>query len=627
MEHESFEDEATARFLNDNFVSIKVDREERPEIDEVYMKAVTSFTGQGGWPLSVFLTPDLKPFYGGTYFPPVPRYGMPSFRQLLEFIVNLWKEKRNEVEHDAEEINKLVRDSYKVESRGSLNPGLLDGGYATLVSRFDAEYGGYGTAPKFPMPNYLSFLMRYFKRTGKELAIRSATKTLDSMRAGGIHDHLAGGFHRYSTDRHWLVPHFEKMLYDNALLARVFCELYQITREGVFSETARTTLEWMLTEMVGPEGGFYSAQDADTPDGEGFYYTWTKDEILSLLGAREGELFCYVYGVSEDGNFEGGRSILHLANSIEAAAARFGRGREDVSISLARDRARLLEERSKRRRPAIDDKILTSWNGLAISAFAYAYQALQEERFLTAAEKAADFLLTRLMMKDGRLFRRYREGDVAVPATLEDYSLLVLGLIDLYEADLRSRWLEHAVKLAERMIELFWDREEGGGFILSLPSGDLQVRVKEGYDGPIPSGNSAAALALLKLAELTGKEGFRTTAEKTLQIFSDSMDAEASAHTAMLSALSFLYGPPKEIVVAVKKKIDALPMLKEIQTRFMPDKVLCLVSEDDPASAYSSPLTEGKSALEEGRPTVFICENFSCKRPITDIAALRGALG
>ncbi len=624
LRDESFEDETIAEFMNQNFVSIKVDREERPDIDEIYMKAVTSMTGQGGWPLSVFLTPDLKPFYGGTYFPPAPRYGMPSFRQLLEFIAKLWKEKRNEVEHDADEINQLVKEAYKVVSRGSLNESLLDNGYAVLISRFDAEYGGYGAATKFPMPNFLSFLMRYFKRTGKEVALSSVTKTLQAMGAGGIHDHLGGGFHRYSTDRHWLVPHFEKMLYDNALLAKASCELYQITRDESFSEISRQTLHWMIDEMASPEGGFYSAQDADTPDGEGFYYTWTRDEILSLLGPKDGELFSYIYGVSAEGNFEGGRSILHLANSVEGARVRFGISREDITKSLTGARIRLLEARSKRRKPAIDDKVLTSWNGLAISSLAYAYQALQEDRLLVAAEKSADFVLTH-MIKNGELLRRYRDGEVAIPATLEDYSLFIAGLIDLYEADLEPKWLERAEKLADRMIDLFWDSEDGG-FILSLPSSALQVRVKEGYDGPIPSGNSAATLALLRLAELTGREGFRTTAEKTLRLFSDSMDSEPSAHTAMLSALSFFYGPSKEVVVAVKT-LDggARTVVREVQMRFIPNKVLCLVSEDDPARTYKSPLTEGKSTID-GLPTVYICENFACKRPTTELAVLRREL-
>ncbi len=625
LEREAFEIEEIASFMNANFVSIKVDREERPDIDDIYMKATTSLTGQGGWPLSVFLTPDLKPFYGGTYFPPEPRYGMPSFRQLLESIAKLWKEKRNEVEHDADEVNKLVKAAYTTEPSGPLNEGLLDDGYAALISRFDTEYGGYGGAPKFPMPNFLSFLMRYFRRTGKELALKSVAKTLEAMRAGGIHDQLGGGFHRYSTDRNWLVPHFEKMLYDNALLAKAFCELYQLTDDEIFSEVAKKTLRWMLAEMVGPEGGFYSAQDADTPDGEGFYYTWTKEEVISLLGPKEGDLFCYVYGVSAEGNFEGGRSILHRANSVDSAQAKFGVSREEAIQSLASSREMLLSARSRRRKPALDDKVLTSWNGLAISAFAYAYQALQEEEFLVAAKKSADFVLTR-MLKDRELYRRYRDGEVAIPGTLEDYSLFITGLIDLYEADLESRWLEHAVSFAQHMVKVFWDTE-GGGFLLSLPSGELQVKVKEGYDGPIPSGNSAAAMALLRLAEFTGNEEFRTTAEKTLQLFSGNIDKEPSAHTAMLSALSFYYGPSREIVIATKVvDDDTRAMLREVQTRFNPNKVLCLVSEEDPAKRFQSPLTEGKSAIK-GRPAVYICENFTCKRPITDLNSLRSALG
>ncbi len=377
-------------------------------------------------------------------------------------------------------------------------------------------------------------------------------------------------------------------------------KLYQITHDEVFSRTARETLDWMLNEMLDSEGGFYSAQDADTSDGEGFYYTWSRDEILSALGSGDGEVFCYVYDVSSIGNFEGGRSVLHLARSDESAAAKFGLSKDGVNSSLIRSRKALLDVRSKRKRPAVDDKVLTAWNGLAISAFASAYQALQEERFLAAAKRSADFVLRR-MLKDDTLHRRYRDGEVAVTATLDDYSFLVAALIDLYEADFEKRWLENATTLARRMIELFWDGQDGG-FVLNLSTDSLGVKVKESYDGPIPSGNSAAALALLRLSELTGGEEFRATAEKTLHLFSGVIDSEPSAHTVMLSALDFYYGPTKEIVVAADALDDeACMMVNEIQTRFMPAKVLCLLLSRDPEKKIITPLTDGKTALGGGQ--------------------------
>jgi uncharacterized protein YyaL (SSP411 family) len=623
MAKESFENEEIARILNSEFISIKVDREERPDLDEMYMKAVMTLTGQGGWPLSVFLTPDLKPFYGGTYFPPVSRHGLPSFSELLQSISRLWKENKKEIEENAKQIISLVKESYSVKSKGTLLPSLLDNGYATLVSAFDSEHGGFGSAPKFPLSNYLHFLMRYYLRTRKKLTIKAVAKTLDAMRAGGIHDHLGGGYHRYSTDRQWLVPHFEKMLYDNALLAKTYIEAYQITKDNSFLESAQDTLRWLLNEMRSADGAFFSAQDADTEDGEGFYYTWTEKEIKSALEALEGDVFCYIFGVSSNSSFDNDRSILHVTNSIEAAASRFNLSSDRIKELLNNAKQKLLQIRLQRARPAIDDKIITSWNGLAISAFAYAYQSFRDESYLEAAKKCAKFILNYLI-KDGVLYRRYRGEDVAIEGTLEDYSFLIMSLIDLYESSFEAEWIEQAIRLSREMINLFWDDSTAGFFLNSKK--ELPAHIKEGYDGPIPSGNSIATLVLLKLGEFTGNIEFKEKAEKTLRLFADLMEEDPSSHTFMLSALDFYYGPTKEIVLVSKNRDDdAKTMIKEIHSHFIPNKIFILVTNENQVPTVLLQLVNGKLALN-GKPTIYICENFACKNPISDIETLKRQL-
>ncbi len=618
MAQESFEEEKTAAILNERFVPIKVDREERPDLDEIYMKAVTTLTGRGGWPLSVFLTPDLKPFYGGTYFPPVPSHGLPAFPEVLNFIADTWMNKRQEVVQSSEEITKTIGEGYELKGGGALSKLLLDNAYAVVVSAHDPQFGGFGRPPKFPLPSYLGFLLRYSARTRKSSALNPLMKTLDAMAAGGIHDHLAGGFHRYSTDRYWLVPHFEKMLYDNALLAKVYADAYRSTRVERYAVMARDILEWILEEMTSPEGSFFSAQDADTPEGEGFYYTWTPDEVSQVLGKEGGAVFCEYYGVSPDGNFEGGRSILNVASTKEKVAARLNLTPDQVDESLATGRRALLEARRKRNRPKVDDKVLASWNGLALSGFACAYQALQDERYLSAATKAAEFVLAKLVTKGTSpvLRRRYRDGEVAIEGNLEDYSFLVAGLIDLYEASFDARWLSAAVRLAEEMVGLFWDAANGA-FFLKPPGGEI-VAIKEGYDGPTPSGNSVAALDLLRLAEFTGNKEFREMAETTLKLFADAMESTPTGYLEMLAAVDFSFGSKEVVIASGSKPSELAAMVREIQTRFLPTKVLAR-ADGDPATAQ---LTEGKAAVN-GMPTVYICENFACKAPVTDLAALR----
>jgi len=618
---ESFEDEKTAAILNEKFVPIKVDREERPDLDEVYMKAVTTLTGHGGWPLSVFLTPDLKPFYGGTYFPPVPRHGLPGFPEVLNFIADTWKSKRQEVVQSSDEITKAISDGYALRAEGALSKVLLDNAYAVVLSAHDSQFGGFGRPPKFPLPSYLGFLLRYNARTGKGSALGPVMKTLDAMADGGIHDHLAGGFHRYSTDRYWLVPHFEKMLYDNALLAKVYADAYRSTRMRRYAATASDTLEWILEEMTSPEGGFFSAQDADTPEGEGYYYTWTPSEVSEVLGKEDGAIFCEHYGVSPEGNFEGGRSILSVTKTAERTASKLGLTVDQVEEALRRGRDALLKARRQRNRPRVDDKVLASWNGLAISGFACTYQALQDERYLSAATRSADFILTKLVKRgtSPMLQRRYRDGEVAIEGNLEDYSFLIAGLLDLYEASFDKRWMSASIMLAEEMTTVFWDAERGGFFL--TPPGREIVAIKEGYDGPTPSGNSVAALDLLRLAEFTGNQDFREMAETTLKLFVDAMESTPTGYLEMLAAVDFFFGS-KEVVVASGWRPDELDsMVREIRTRYLPTKVLVL-ADGDPATAQ---LTEGKGSIK-GMPTVYVCENFACKAPVTSVEELKRQL-
>ncbi len=610
---ESFEDEVTAAFMNKNFISIKVDREERPELDAYYMGAVQAMTGAGGWPLSVFLTPDLKPFYGGTYFPPEPRYGMPSFRQVLEFVTKVWKDSREEAVVKSEEIaSALAVESPATD--GVLTKELLDAGYSSLASQFDQQHGGFGGSPKFPLPLAIGFMLRYHFRTGNEVALLAATRTLDSMMAGGIRDHVGGGFHRYATDRVWLVPHFEKMLYDNALIAKAYVEGYLLTKDEGYAQVARETLSWILGEMRDPDGGFYSAQDADTPQGEGVYYTWTPDEVGAVLG-RAGDSFCSTYGVTRNGNFEG-RTILHLKDP-DTMAKGDEKPRAESKEEITRWKRRLFQARIKRQRPATDRKVLTSWNGLAISALAQAAIALRKVEYLEGATRAADFILA-TNSREGRLLRRSIQGEAALDGTLEDYAFFVQGLLDLFEATSEPRWLEEAKRLNKVMVDTFLD-QKGGGLFMAV--GDVPGRLKEDYDGPTPSGNSVAVGNLILLSEITGDEGLRGVAEGVLKHFRAKMEEQPSGHAKMLSALDLMLGGMKQIVITAPDRKAAGTMLESLTTMFIPNKTTIVVTpENYEGLATMTPLLEGR---RPGKSAIaYVCENFSCKLPARTPAEL-----
>jgi uncharacterized protein YyaL (SSP411 family) len=610
MRKESFEDERVAAFINKNFIPIKVDREEMPEVDAYYMGAVQAMTGSGGWPLSVFLTPDLKPFYGGTYFPPEPRYGMPSFMQVLQFVSNLWKDKREEVAANSEQVIKAL--SPTASPSEELGKGLLDEGYTALLSSLDPEHGGFGTAPKFPVPVTLGYLLRYNFRTGKELALSSVLRTLDNMAAGGIRDHLGGGFHRYSTDRIWLVPHFEKMLYDNALLAKLYVEAYQVTRKLGYATIASETLRWMEEEMRDPSGGFYSAQDADTEEGEGIYYTWTPDEVVRSLGSLDAVRFNRVYGLTKTGNFDG-RTILRLEPTYNPT--------KDEFEAMEGLRRKLYEARLKRPRPATDTKILTSWNGLAISGLAFAGQVLGEQHHIRVAEQAADFVLSK-NAKGGKLLRRYAGGEAALEGTLEDYAFFVGGLIDLFEATSDPRWLREAVRLTKVMVDGYEDKA-GGGFYLTL--GSVPARLKEGYDGPTPSGNSVAASNLIRLAELTGDAEYKRKAEAVLKAFGGEIGLNPTAHTCMLADLDLLVNGVREVIITAPTDRAAAPMGAEVFGRFIPDKVTMIATPRtyDELSKLST-LLEGRTPGKAAR--AYVCQNYTCNLPAESVATLREQL-
>ncbi|UCG21575.1 MAG: thioredoxin domain-containing protein [Deltaproteobacteria bacterium] len=547
MAHESFEDEEVARTLNKSFVSIKVDREERPDVDMVYMAACQAITLKGGWPLSVFMTPEGKPFFAGTYFPKTSRMGMVGFLDLANQIAAAWQDNRGPLLEASEKITRGIQSRPSKGSITELGLDTLKKGYDQLAQAFDHKWGGFGSAPKFPTPHNLTFLLRWHKRSGEENALHMVEKTLDGMRSGGIFDHLGYGFARYSVDERWLVPHFEKMLYDQAMLAMAYTEAYQSTGEARHGRVVDEILKYVLRDMTSSEGGFYTAEDADSEGKEGLFYVWTPKEIKDQLGNDLGDLFCRFYDVGPHGNFEDGRSILHTRIPLENFAARENMKVAELEKILKEGREKLFLARERRIHPLKDDKVLTSWNGLMIAAMAKAYQALGDHVYVDAAQSAAGFILHNLK-KDNRLFRRYRDGEVAHPGYLDDYANFVWGLIELYEATFEPNYLEEAMALNSAMIDLFWDKTHGGFFYSGRDNEVLIKQSKEIYDGAIPSSNSVAFLNLIRLGRITGEANLEKNAEQLAGAFASRIKAYPSAYTQFLVALDFIIGPSREIV-------------------------------------------------------------------------------
>ncbi len=629
MERESFEDPDVAKLMNAHFVNIKVDREEHPDVDHVYMTAVQAMTGQGGWPLTVFLTPDLKPFFGGTYFPPERRMNLPGMTELLPAMAEAWRTKREEIRKSAGQLTGLLQEQLSKAARsGTLTIDPLHQAFHEAAAAFDPAFGGFGSAPKFPRSHELSLLLQYWARTDNRQALEMVTVTLDHLARGGIHDHLGGGFHRYSTDQQWLVPHFEKMLYDQALLARTFLEAYQITRVASFAEVARDILDYVLGDMTDPHGAFYTAEDADSEGEEGKFYVWHPEEVIQLLGQEDGELVNRFYGISPAGNFEHGASILHVEQPLEDVAKRTGQDPAQLAQRLAKARQALLAARNRRVRPSRDEKILTSWNGLMIASVAYGAIVLEEPRYLQAARRAAAFVLAHLKQRDGTLLRRYRDGDAAYPGTLEDYAFLSYGLSELYEASFDPRDLAEAKGLASQMIARFWDKRGGGFFLRGNNEEPLIVRPKAFYDGATPSGNSIAALVLLKLGRLTANDQFESYGRKLLESVADMVTRSPFAYPQLLMAWDFALGPTKEIVIAGDPSApDTIEMLKQVHQRFLPRAVTIFHPEGPGKDAIEAlvPYVKNQDPLG-GKPTAYVCENFVCNLPTTDLETFRKLL-
>jgi uncharacterized protein YyaL (SSP411 family) len=645
MEHESFEDPALAQILNQYFVSIKVDREERPDVDRIYMTFVQATTGGGGWPMSVFLTPDRKPFLGGTYFPPTDRYGRPGFRTILMRVQQAWSTQHDDVIQSADRVvgslQEMANQGFSgdpAEGEGLPGAPVLDAAYHRFLSAYDHEFAGFGHSPKFPRPSVLNFLLRYYARSGpvtkKKPALEMVLNTLRAMAAGGMHDHLGGGFHRYSVDARWHVPHFEKMLYDQAQLSISYTEAYQITHDPFFSGVVRDILDYVLRDMRDPDGGFYSAEDADSlveaskgEKREGAFYVWTAAEIEQALGTAAARTFDHYYGVEPNGNVSPdadqqgefhGRNILILRHDIPADANNAHR------IALAAARQKLFEVRARRPRPSLDDKVLVAWNGLMISALARASQALDDRAYLAAAQKAAGFIHERLYDgKTGLLLRRYRAGDAAIPAFVDDYAFLIQGLLDLYETDFNIDWLAWAARLQEKQDQLFWDAKAGGYFSTSGKDPSILMQMREDYDGAEPSPNSIALGNLLRLAQITGRDPWRERGEQILRVFASRLAQGPETLPQMVAALDYRLAKPKQIVIAgAPGADDTVAMLRLVRDRFLPHKIVLLADggESQKRLAQWLPFVETMSR-KDGRATAYICENFVCQAPTADPAA------
>jgi uncharacterized protein len=675
MAHESFENPQTAQLMNREFVNIKVDREERPDVDRVYMTFVQATTGGGGWPMSVWLTPDLQPFVGGTYFPPEDRYGQPGFPKVLERIAATWKQDHVKIAEQGSKIIAALREAGSApaeQSGGGIDPKILETAYQQLSRVYDAHEGGFSNAPKFPRPATLNFLFRVYARndakssTGKH-ALEMNLQTLRKMAAGGIHDHLGGGFHRYSVDALWHVPHFEKMLYDQAQLAVAYLDAFQITHDAEFETVARGILDYVRRDMTAKEGGFFSAEDADSEvpvaavsdrrkidskapqdssdaqraplhKAEGAFYVWTKNEIDGALGKEAAKIFTFHYGVEEDGNAPAGsdphgefrgKNILIERHSVAETAKHFDKNEAEIRSSLAKSREILFNLRAKRPRPHLDDKIITAWNGLMISGFARAAHVLDDPAYLESANRAADFIRTNLYDESRKvLVRNFRGGKGTVAGFAEDYAFVVQGLLDLYEAGFDVRWLKFAIELQETQDRIFLDEKNGGYFSTSGQDKSVLLRVKEDNDGAEPSSNSVAALNLLRLAQLRGEKEYRERGEKTVKAFAGILGRAPTALPQMLVALDYSLGKPRQIVIAGEAdKTDTKKLLNEVRGHYLPSATLVLADQSE-GQKYLGEKLEAIRAMKkvDKKAAAYVCENFTCKAPVTDASKLRKLL-
>jgi uncharacterized protein len=627
MAHESFEDEEVAALMNRAFVNIKVDREERPDIDNIYMTVCQIILGRGGWPLNIIMTSNRKPFFAGTYIPKKSRFSQTGMLELVPRIEEIWKRQHEEVLDSAEKITSTIQSMISESSGEGVEESIMEEAYDYLLSSFDNEYGGFEKAPKFPTPHKFSFLLRYWRRSGDPEVLHMVDYTLENMYRGGIHDHLGSGFHRYSTDNMWVLPHFEKMLYDQALIATAYTEAYQVTGKELHKETAESTLDYVLRDLMSPEGGFYCGEDADVNGEEGAYYLWTLEEIQDVLNSQESELIAKVFNLKEEGNFEEeirgkktGTNILYMPRSLEALVAELKIPKDELESLIKSVKTKLLKARSERKRPALDDKILTDWNGLMIAALAKGFQTFGEEKYLKAAEKAADFILNTLYKPGKRLLHRYRAGEADISGTADDYAFLIHGLIELYEAGFNLHYLKTALCLNKELLEHYWDPAEGGLFFTANDSESLIFRKKEFTDTAIPSGNSVEMLNLLRLSRITANPELEDTAERLERAFSKLVRKIPSGYAQFLSALNFRLGPTYEVVISGKREApDTEQMLEELWTYFIPNKVLVFRPEgEDPEITNIAAYTKIQVPIE-GKATAYVCQDYKCQLPTTKI--------
>ncbi|NHJ31439.1 MAG: thioredoxin domain-containing protein [Asgard group archaeon] len=630
MAHESFEDSEVAKLMNETFVNIKVDREERPEIDNIYMTVCQMITGSGGWPLTIIMDADKKPFTAGTYFPKESRFGRIGMLDLIPKIKDYWDNNREELRLAAKEVIAQLQ-SLETTPGDELRQDMLDEAFREATLLFDEKHGGFRGAPKFPTPHKLMFLLRLWKRTGNKAALMMVERTLLAMRLGGMYDHIGFGFHRYSTDSEWLLPHFEKMLYDQALLVIAYIEAYQATKKEEYREVAEEILSYVLRDMTSHEGGFYSAEDADSEGEEGKFYIWTTEEIRENLGKEDAELFLQIYNFEEDGNFKdeatkekNGSNIPHLKESISELVSKHNLSREELIGKLESIRIKLFEKRKTRIHPHKDDKILTDWNGLMISAFAKVGRILENERYIEAAENALNFVLENMETDSGRLMHRYRDGSIAINGMIDDYTFMIWALLELYETTFNVKYLEKAIQYNEKLIEHFWDNEKGAFFFTPNDGEELIVRKKEIYDGAIPSGNSVAMLNLLRISRITMDLSLEEKAVQINRLFSTTIEQSLLAFSFFLSALEYAYGPSFEVVIVGNIESDnTKEMLKALRNKYVPNKVVLFIPSDEknPEISNVTDFVKHKDA-KDGKATAYVCINRFCKFPTNEISKM-----
>jgi len=628
MERESFEDPEVAKLMNDAFISIKVDREERPDIDNLYMTVAHVMGSRGGWPLTIIMTPDKKPFFAATYIPKKGRFGMTGMVNLIPYIQEIWTKQREEIVNTTDKVVSALKQVSKSPVGEELEEEMLNQAYKSLSDRFDEEYGGFSDAPKFPTPHNLLFLLRYWKRSGETKALMMIEKTLQAMRRGGMYDHVGFGFHRYSTDFLWLVPHFEKMLYDQAMLAMAYIEAYQATRKNEYEKTAREIFSYVLRDMTALTGGFWSAEDAESEGKEGKFYLWTEEEIKQNLEKAEADLIIKVFNIEPRGNFidmmvqrKTGENIFHLKKPLRDIASDLNIPEKDLEKQIENIRKMLFSKREERIHPHKDDKILTDWNGLMIAALAKGAQVFKEPLYENAAKRAVEFIFKNMLTPEGRLLHRYRDGEATILAHVDDYAFFVWGLIELYESTFDVNYLQTALDLNDELIKYFWDDEVGGFYLTPVDGEELLVRQKVIYDGAIPSGNSVAMLNLIRLGRIAADEDFDEKASKIGKVFSRNVKDSPAAHNQLMVALDFALGPSYQVVIAGNSQAeDTKNMLSAIQTKFLPNMIVFLnpVEQESPRIHDIAEFIKYMPNIDD-KATAYVCINYTCKKPTTDV--------